>query len=112
MKLRKWELLIIAGIVAICFGVAWAIDETVTVSMTPKSLTVASYGNFTHGVCKVEDNSIYFTIDGISTPTSTGTVGVKVDIGQTINFWLADHIKYFKAVRSSSTDAKLKCAYW
>lgn len=112
MKLKKKEIYILIGIILILtIGVAWAIDETVTVSTTPKGLTSANYLTFTHGICKVEDQSVYFTQDGITTPTSAG-VGIKVDIGQTINFTLQDQIKNFSAVRSGTPDAHLKCAYW
>jgi len=54
MKLKKWELGIIVAILLLAVGVGWAIDETVTVSMTPKALTAANYGTFNKGLACVE----------------------------------------------------------
>lgn len=112
MKLRKWKFLFLAIILAVCFfGIALAVDENITVTDTPIGLTAAKYGNFTHGICVVETGSIRFTLDAVTTPTSGG-VGIPLQIGENINFYLRDQITGFKAVRETSTSAKIGCSYW
>jgi hypothetical protein len=111
MKLKKIEWAIIAGIIILAFGIAWALDENITVSFTPVGLTAAKYSTFTHGVCVVETGAIRFTMDGVTVPTSGG-VGVPVAVGGSINFTIRDHLTKFSAVRDTSTSAKLSCTYW
>ena len=111
MKLKKFEYLIILAIVLACLGIAWAVDENITVTSTAVGLTAAKYGNFQHGICVVETGPIRFTQDGVTTPTSGG-VGVPAQVGQNINFNLRDQIIGFQAVRDTSTSAKISCGYW
>lgn len=111
MKLKKWEWGIIGLFLLGLIGVAWAIDESITVSYTAKTLTAADYAQFQHALIRTETNSIRFTLDGITTPTSAG-VGIKLEIGESLYLPNQDLITKFKAIRSSATDATLKCAYW
>lgn len=111
MKLRKSQIAIVGILLVILTGVAWAIDETIVVSSTAVPLTSSKYLTSSHGICKVEDNYIYFTMDGVTAPTSAG-VGIRLDIGQTFEFITRQQIMNFQAIRGSSPDAKLKCTYW
>jgi len=113
MKLKKWEFIIIFIILLVAVGIGWAIDETVTVSMTPKALTAANYGAFNKGLVCVEGNAIRFTLDGVTTPTSGSSgVGIKLDIGQCIELTTNDQLVKFRAIRNSATDATIRCTYW
>ncbi len=111
MKLKKTEWGIIFFALFCLIGIAYAIDESVTVSYTAKTLTLANYTQFQRALIRTETNSIRFTLDGITTPTSAG-VGIKLEIGESLNLPNQDLIIKFKAVRSSSTDAALKVTYW
>ena len=111
MRLKKWEYGIIGLLLLSLFGIAYAIDESITVSYTAKTLTAADYTQFQHALIRTETNSIRFTLDGITVPTSAG-VGMKLEIGESLYLPNQDLMTKFKAVRSSATDASLKCAYW
>jgi len=112
MKLKKWEWLIIAGVIAICFGIAWAVDEQITVSFTPKVLTAGSYTTANKAILYVETNDIRVTMDGVTVPTSAG-VGLLIKKDTLYYDLLTTNkaIKNFKAVRASNTDAKLTLSY-
>ena len=111
MKLKKFEYTLIASILLFLIGIAWAIDESVTVSFTSKGLTAANYSQFQKAMITVETNAIRFTLDGITTPTSAG-VGIKLNVGENLFLPNQDLISKFRAVRSSATDATLKVTYW
>ena len=111
MKLKHIEWALIIGIVLALIGIAWAIDESVTVSTTSKALTAASYKQFQKAMITVETNAIRFTLDGITTPTSAG-VGIKLNVGENLFLPNQDLISKFRAIRSSATDATLKVTYW
>lgn len=110
-RLKKIEWFIVIVVLTIMtIGIAWAIDESVTVSSTAIGLTEAKFLNNTGAMCRVEGNYIRFTMDGITTPTSAG-VGIRLDVGETV-FMGRDQMVLFKAVRGSATNATLKCTYY
>jgi len=112
MKLKRWEWLIIAGLIAVMFGIAYAVDEKITVSYTAKSLTAASYTNATRAIISVSGNDIKFTTDGVTVPTSGGVgVVLKKDLVYTDILISNTAIKNFKAVRASDTDAVINISY-
>lgn len=113
MRLKKREYGIIGLVLLLFIGIAWAVDESVTVSSTAVGLTAAKYGSNRHAMICVEGNAIRFTLDGITTPTSGSTgVGIKLEINQCLIVDLNDHIKNFKAIRNSATDATIRATYW
>jgi len=113
MKLKKWEWLIIAGVLAICFGIAWALeDEKITVSFTTKTLTAANYSGALSAIFSVEGNDIKITLDGVTIPTSGGTgIIVKKDAVYSNILTSKTAIENFKAVRASGTDATINISY-
>lgn len=85
--------------------------ESLTVSSTSKAMTSATYTTeVKKAFCTLETNAIRFTLDGINVPTSAG-VGHKLEVGQTLTLNGYAQIALFRAVRSSATDAALKCTY-
>ncbi len=113
MKLKKWEWMIVIAIMALLFGIAWALeDEKITVSYTTKTLTAAKYTGATSAVFSLEGNDIRITLDGITTPTSAG-VGILVKKDTTYSNILSSKtaIENFKAVRASGTDATINISY-
>jgi hypothetical protein len=113
MKLKKWEWLIIAGVITILFGVAWALeDEQITVSSTAKTLTAAKYSGATSAIFMTEGNKIRITLDGVTTPTSAG-VGILLNSMTIYSDILTSKtaIENFKAVRASGTDATMNISY-
>ena len=111
-KLRKNEWSIIVGIILLLSSLAYAIGayEAITVSSTPVQLTNRADTRFQYVFITVETNGVYFTLDGISTPTSAG-VGHLLESGQNLTLTDSGHILNFKAVRKSATDAALKVTY-
>jgi len=112
MKLKKREWLIIAIVIVALFGIAWAVDEQITVSYTPKTLTAGSYAGASSAILYVETNDIRVTLDGATVPTSAG-VGllIKKDTLYTDLLTSMSAIKNFKAVRNSASDAKITVSY-
>ena len=112
MKLKRWEWLIIIIVIFTLFGIAWALDETITVSYTPIGLTSTKYLIHRNALIYVEGNAIRFTLDGVAVPTSGG-IGIKLDVGQNLNLITRGQISKFKAVRDSATaNATLQVTYW
>jgi len=113
MKLKRWEYALIAGILLCLCTLAYAFYayEAVTVSYISKALTTTTYGRATKAFMTLETNNIYWTIDGVTIPTSAG-VGHKLEVGQNLTLYNQDEIRNFRAVRSSATDAALKVTYW
>jgi hypothetical protein len=112
-RLKLWEWMIIGAVIAGLFGIAWALeDEQITVSSTVKTLTAAKYAGAQKAVMYVETNDIRVTLDGTTTPTSAG-VGllIKKDVLYTDLLSSYSAIVNFKAVRNSSTDAKITISY-
>lgn len=119
-NLKSWEIGLIAAIMLLLGGVAYSqyVYESITISYTPKTLTVATYKT---GVQRawitVEGNDIVFTVDGIQTPTSIGfdtpAVGHILSMGGE-GRWLDKYeIKKFKAVRADYRgDALIKVTYY
>ena len=110
MRLKKKEWAIIAGMILALFGVAWAIDESVTVSSTSKALTTANYSQFQRAMITVETAAIRFTLDGVTTPTDA--VGIKLNVGENLFLPNQDLISKFRAIRLTATNATLKVTYW
>jgi hypothetical protein len=113
MKLKKWEWLIIVGVITILFGIARALeDEKITISSTVKTLTAAKYANAMNAIFTLEGNSIRVTLDGTTTPTSAG-IGMLLTTGTVYNNILTSKsaIENFKAVRASGTDATMNISY-
>lgn len=112
MRLKKWEWLIIAGVIAVCFGIAWAVDEQLTIGFPSKTLTAASYTTANRAILYVETNDIRVTMDGVSVPTSAG-VGLLIKKDAIYYDLLTTNkaIKNFKAVRASGSDAKITLSY-
>ena len=112
MKLKKFEVLIISFILLVLFSLVYALGayEAITVSSTPVQLTQRADTRWSNVFITVETNGVYFTLDGISTPTSAG-VGHLLESGQNLTLRDSDHILNSKAVRKSATDAALKVTY-
>ena len=112
MKLKRWEWLIIIGVVLTLFGIAWAVDEKLTVSSTTVTLTSSKYANATSAILSVEGNDIKITLDGVTIPTSAGVgVVIKKDAVYSNILTSKAAIQNFKAVRASSTDATINISY-
>jgi hypothetical protein len=111
MRLNKWELGVIVLILLAFFGIAWAIDEQITVSSTPIGLTAAKYGQLRNALITVETNDIRFTLDGVTVPTSGGA-GIKLFVGQSLTLGYQNDLSKFSAVRDSGTNAKLSVTYY
>ncbi len=86
--------------------------EALTIASVSKAMTSATYTtDVKKAFCTLETNSIYFTLDNnVTVPTSAG-VGHKLETGQTLTLNGYSQITGFRAVRSSSTSATLKCTY-
>jgi hypothetical protein len=115
MRLKIWEWLIIVGVIISLFGLAYALDEALTVSSTAVTLTAGNYVNARAAIIAVEGNDIRFTLDGVSVPTS-GTAGVGIKLYKDViycNILTSNaKIKNFKAVRESATaDATIHISY-
>jgi len=113
MKLKKWEWLIIAGVIAICFGIAWAVDEAVTVSFTAVGPTASKCTNASKAILYIETADVWATFDGVTTPTSAG-VGIRLSKETIYTDILTSNtdITNLKMVRSSGgVDAKAHLAY-
>ena len=112
MKLKKMEWLIIAMVIVTLFGIAWAVDEQITITYPAKTLTAASYAGASSAILYVETNDIRVILDGVTVPTSAG-VGllIKKDTLYTDLLTSMTAIKNFKAVRNTSTDAKITVSY-
>lgn len=111
MKLKRWEWLILAGVIVALFGVAWAADEAITVSHTAKTLTAAEYGGASWAMMVATTNGFRFTLDGVSTPTSAG-VGILWPKDTPLTLSSRKHVVNFKAVRADATgDAILNATY-
>jgi hypothetical protein len=113
MRLKKWEWLIIAGLIVALLGTAYALDEKLTVSYTAVSLTASKYVNAQAAILSIEGNAIRFTLDGVTTPTSAG-VGILLPKDAIYDNILTSNtdIKNFKAVRASSDgDATINITY-
>lgn len=115
MKLKTFEWLIMALVVIVlAIGFAWAIDEKITVSFTPKTLTASNYGAARYAVIGVEGNNIRYTTDGVTTPTSgSGGEGIlATTTGGLITLSYRSQIVNFKAVRDSdAADAVIRVLY-
>lgn len=109
--MKKWEWGIVGLILLTLIGVAWAIDESITVSYTSIGLTSGNYGSSRNAFITVEGNYIRFTLDGVTVPTSAG-VGIRLEIGQNLTLTYANDLSKFRAVRGSATDATLKVTYY
>ena len=112
MRLKKWKYGLIAGILFLLSGLAYAqfVYEKVTVGSTVATLTAAKYGvNVKSGFITCEDSAIRFTVDGITVPTFEG-VGHRLEIGQSL-YLNKYQVVNFKAVRASATDANLRVTY-
>ncbi len=111
-KLRKSEWSIIVGVMLLLSSLAYALGayEAITVSSTPIQLTQRADTRWSNVFITVETNGVYFTLDGISIPTSAG-VGHLLESGQNLTLRNSEHILNFKAVRKSATDAALKVTY-
>lgn len=89
-------------------------DEAITVSSAAKSLTAATYkpgGQVPptrRAVITVEDAQIRFRTDG-SAPTSS--VGHIANIDDVIMLSNINDMSNFKAIRTTSTDAKIYVSY-
>lgn len=114
MKLKKWEYGLIAGILLLFSGLAYAqyAYESITVGYPAKSLTAATYGRATRAYITVETTAIRYTLDGTSTPTSAGVGHLSSIVANNpIILVNADEIKNFRAVRSSGADGTIKVTY-
>jgi hypothetical protein len=111
-KLRKFEIVILIGIVLALSSFAYGFFamEQITVSNSVKTLTSATYGTSNRAFLTLEDANIRFTYDGVTTPTTAG-VGHLLVAGQGFSLEDAFQIKNFKAIRAATTDAKLTVTY-
>jgi hypothetical protein len=112
MKLKKREWLIIVGVLLTLFGIAYAVDEKLTISSTTVTLTSSKYANMTNAIFSVEGNDIKITLDGVTIPTSAGTgIIIKKDAVYANILTSKTAIENFKAVRASGTDATINISY-
>jgi hypothetical protein len=112
MKLKRWEWMIIVGVILTLFGIAYAVDEKLTVSSTTITLTSSKYANATSAIFSVEGNDIKITLDGVTTPTSAGVgIVIKKDAVYANILTSKVAIQNFKAVRASATDATINVSY-
>lgn len=112
-NLKHWELAIIAVLIFALSGIGYAFFayEEISVTDTAKSLTAATYQNANRALLTVETANIYFTFDGVTTPTTAG-VGQLLYVGQAFPLDGVNIIRNFKVIRATSTNAKIKIHYW
>ena len=111
-KLRKFEILILIGVILIFCSIAYGFFsmETITVDNSVKTLTSGTYKTANRALLTLETASIRFTLDGVTTPT-TGGVGHPMYPGQAFNLTNKFQIRNFKAIRATDTSAKLVVTY-
>lgn len=83
--------------------------EEITVSSTAKTLTSATYGNYTRALIQCQDANVRYWLDG-STPTTTS--GYVLYRGEYLELHSATELENFKAIRDDSTDAVLAVSYY
>jgi hypothetical protein len=112
MKIKKIELAAIIAVIMALSGLAYGFFayEEISVDNTSKSLTASVYQNANKAILTLEDGKIYFTYDGITTPTTAG-VGLPFEAGETWELEGITEIKNFRAIRATSTNGKLKAHY-
>ena len=95
------------GVVTVGGSLASAF-ESVTVDDTADILTAATYGTSKRALLTVETAQIRFRLDGTA-PTSS--VGHIANAGDQIVLASNGDIANFKAIRTTSTSATLRCSY-
>ena len=83
--------------------------ETLTVADTAVDLTSATYSDATRAEMTLETAQIRFWVDGTD---PTASVGIPVEIGDTIVLNSAAQIANFKAIRTGSTSGTLSIQYF
>ena len=96
------------------FGLSYGADtfQAITVANTSTSLsqvyyTSATYRQYENCFCTVEDASIRVRLDGTAPTTSEGHL---FNPGDSFSLEKVNDIQNFKAIRTTSTSAKLKCS--
>jgi hypothetical protein len=82
--------------------------EMLTVSNTVKTLTAATYGTHKKALLQVQDAPLRYWQTG---DDPAADAGILAQIGDIICLDSADDIAHFKAIRTTTTDAKLACQY-
>lgn len=113
--LKWWEVAIVASILlaGMAYG-QWA-SETITVNNTVKTLTAATYGPAPKkAYISCESHGIFYTVDGVSVPTTISYSGVGHELREGERVWLSpDEIKNFKAIRAGYQGTSiLKVTYY
>ncbi len=98
-------------LVLLSFSLAYAADESITVSSTVVTLTAGNYGTFTNALIYVETNPIRFTLDGSTPPVASG-VGIRLEVGQNLYLPNGRLISNFRAIRDTGADGKINVCYW
>lgn len=85
-------------------------SETITVSTVPVGLTtIPATCNYVE--MQVQDESIVFTYDGITIPSSGPDIGVTTQSGSIVQLQSRDAILNFNAIRQTGTDARIYVQY-
>lgn len=85
------------------------LNETITVSNVAKSLTSETYSGAQGANIFVEDAPIRMWVNGVS---PTNTVGILIGIGGSVELGSLAELQGFKAIATTSADAKLQVTYW
>lgn len=112
----KKILLVVCMVVLAAAVCAAGVYDPVTVSTTPVGFTaekialVSAAGNEASSVCYVQGGNVAYTTD--ETITLTTDKGIPANVGTYIRIEKYSEIRKFRALRTGSTDALLRCEHY
>jgi hypothetical protein len=109
-----WLIFAVVGLTALVSAANYIAYEQITVAGTAIGFTVAKITapgrpQATVATCRLETAEIRYTLDGVTTPTST--VGTPLEPLEGITFNGHDVLEKFLAIRTTGSSGTLNCVY-